>query len=65
MPEVILKRMLTPKEIADLTTFLASPNADAITGSDFVIDGGLGVTGFKRQPSRLPKSTLQIINDKN
>jgi enoyl-[acyl-carrier-protein] reductase (NADH) len=40
-----------------MTAFLASPCADAITGSDFVIDGGLGITGFKRQPSRPPKSS--------
>jgi 3-oxoacyl-[acyl-carrier protein] reductase len=62
MPEIILRRLLSPKEIADITTFLASPNADAITGSDFIIDGGLGVTGFKRQPSRLPKPTFGTIN---
>jgi enoyl-[acyl-carrier-protein] reductase (NADH) len=26
--------------------FLASPCADAITGSDFIVDGGLGITGL-------------------
>jgi len=62
MPEIILRRLLSPKEIADITTFLASPLADAITGSDFIVDGGLGVTGFKRQPSRFAKPTLQPIN---
>jgi NAD(P)-dependent dehydrogenase (short-subunit alcohol dehydrogenase family) len=57
MPGVAVPRLLTPREIADMTAFLASPCADAITGSDFVIDGGLGITGFKRQPSRPPKSS--------
>jgi len=42
---------LEPREIADMAAYLASPEADAITGADFVVDGGLGVTGFKRQPS--------------
>jgi hypothetical protein len=42
-----------------LTAFVASPCADAITGSDFIMDGGLGVTGFKRQPSQPPKSTSE------
>ena len=56
MPGVPVARMLTPREIADLAAFLASPSADAITGCDFVIDGGLGIAGFKRQPSHPPKS---------
>jgi 3-oxoacyl-[acyl-carrier protein] reductase len=54
MPGIPLGRMITPREVADLAVFLASPCADAITGSDFIVDGGLGITGFKRQPSRPP-----------
>jgi hypothetical protein len=50
---------MTPREVADVTAFVASPCADAITGSDFIIDGGLGITGFKRQPSQPPKSGAQ------
>ena len=34
-------RFTRPQEIADLVLFLASEHADNITGSDFVIDGGL------------------------
>jgi NAD(P)-dependent dehydrogenase (short-subunit alcohol dehydrogenase family) len=34
-------RFTHPQEIADLALFLASSRADNITGSDFVIDGGL------------------------
>jgi NAD(P)-dependent dehydrogenase (short-subunit alcohol dehydrogenase family) len=34
-------RFTHPQEIADLVLFLASDRADNITGSDFVIDGGL------------------------
>lgn len=56
MPGVLLRRLITAKEVADITAFLASPSADAISGSDFIIDGGLGITGFKRQPSQPPKS---------
>lgn len=35
-----LGRPAKPREIADLITFLASPRADAITGTEYVIDGG-------------------------
>jgi 3-oxoacyl-[acyl-carrier protein] reductase len=59
MPGVAVARLLTAREIAEMTAFLASPCADAITGSDFVVDGGLGVTGFNRQPSQAPKSSAQ------
>jgi 3-oxoacyl-[acyl-carrier protein] reductase len=59
MPGIPLARLMTPREVAVVTAFLASPCADAITGSDFVVDGGLGITGFKRQPSQPPKSSAQ------
>jgi 3-oxoacyl-[acyl-carrier protein] reductase len=60
MPGIPLARLLTPREVADITAFLASPCADAITGSDIIIDGGLGITGFKRQPSQPPKPGPQV-----
>ncbi|MCW6006545.1 SDR family oxidoreductase [Micromonospora sp. CPCC 205371] len=34
-------RFTDPQEIADLVLYLASNHADNITGSDFLIDGGL------------------------
>jgi 3-oxoacyl-[acyl-carrier protein] reductase len=56
MPGIPIGRIMTPKEIADVAAFLASPLADAITGSDIIVDGGLGITGFIRQSSQPPKS---------
>jgi NAD(P)-dependent dehydrogenase (short-subunit alcohol dehydrogenase family) len=35
-----LGRPATPREMADLIAFLASPKAGAITGTEYVIDGG-------------------------
>jgi 3-oxoacyl-[acyl-carrier protein] reductase len=59
MPDIPLGRLMAPKEIADIAVFLSSPLADAITGSDFIVDGGLGITGFRRQPSEPPKPGAQ------
>jgi NAD(P)-dependent dehydrogenase (short-subunit alcohol dehydrogenase family) len=35
-----LGRPATPREVADLIAFLTSPRAAAITGTEYVIDGG-------------------------
>ena len=37
-------RFTTPQEVADVVLFLSSPRAANITGSDFVVDGGLVTT---------------------
>ena len=36
-----LKRFLTPEEIASCICFVASPRASAVTGAEFVVDGGI------------------------
>ncbi|MFL9846009.1 SDR family oxidoreductase [Flavobacterium rhizosphaerae] len=41
---VPLGRMAAPQEIAELVTFLASPEAKYITGSNYAVDGGASPT---------------------
>jgi len=36
-----MKRAAQPEEIAKLAVFLASTDADYVTGSSYVMDGGL------------------------
>ena len=38
-----LKRIGTPKDIADMAVFLASSQADYITGQVFAVDGGMSI----------------------
>jgi NAD(P)-dependent dehydrogenase (short-subunit alcohol dehydrogenase family) len=39
-----LGRFLTPEEVASCICFVASPRASAVTGTEFVVDGGLTPT---------------------
>ena len=38
-----MKKLGTPKNIGDLAAFLASDEADYITGTSVIIDGGNGI----------------------
>lgn len=38
---MVIGRMITPEEVADLVLFLASEKAAAITGAEYLIDGGM------------------------
>ena len=40
--QVPLGRVAQPEEIAAVATFLLSNEASFVTGSEFVVDGGLG-----------------------
>jgi NAD(P)-dependent dehydrogenase (short-subunit alcohol dehydrogenase family) len=44
--EIPQKRMANPEELAELALYLASPASNYVTGSIFVIDGGLLINGF-------------------
>ncbi|MGZ5414893.1 MAG: 3-hydroxybutyrate dehydrogenase [Aeromicrobium sp.] len=35
-----VKRLIEPREVADMVTFLCGPGTDSITGSSFLMDGG-------------------------
>jgi 3-oxoacyl-[acyl-carrier protein] reductase len=41
--QVPLGRFCSPDEIADVVTFIASPQASYITGAIIPVDGGLGM----------------------
>lgn len=41
MQSIPWKRAAQPEEIARLAVFLASPDADYVTGATYVMDGGL------------------------
>ena len=39
-----LKRIINPEEIANCICFVCAPRASAVTGTEFVVDGGLTPT---------------------
>ncbi len=43
-----LGRLASPKDIAQVVTFLCSPQNTYLTGQDIVVDGGFSVGGFQR-----------------
>ena len=49
MDDPPVRRMVRPEEVGPLVAYVASPLADAVTGSNFLIDSGYSISGFKRQ----------------
>ncbi|MDH4127243.1 MAG: 3-oxoacyl-[acyl-carrier-protein] reductase [Spirochaetota bacterium] len=45
LEKIPLKRLGSPEDVANLVAFLASDQADYITGQVFVLDGGMTMTG--------------------
>lgn len=43
MGRIPLKRLGEPKDVANACLFLASPDADYITGQTIIVDGGMGI----------------------
>ncbi len=41
LEDIPLKRLGTPEDVAGVAAFLASPDADYITGTTVLVDGGL------------------------
>lgn len=66
--QAVTRRFTRPEEVADLVLLLASGRSGNVTGSDFVIDGGLITTlcrefpGPVRIPSRDPRRGMSIEN---
>ncbi|MHA1984666.1 MAG: SDR family NAD(P)-dependent oxidoreductase [Candidatus Hodarchaeales archaeon] len=46
LKETPLKRIGEPKDVSDLALYLASPASNFVTGSVFVVDGGLEISSF-------------------
>lgn len=46
-----LKRLIEPKDIADMAVYLASDSARNITGGDFIVDAGLALANLEGTPA--------------
>jgi NAD(P)-dependent dehydrogenase (short-subunit alcohol dehydrogenase family) len=57
LERTVTGRFTTPQEVADLVLFLASDRAGNVTGADFVIDGGLITTFWRRTWPNTPVSS--------
>jgi 3-oxoacyl-[acyl-carrier protein] reductase len=51
--QIPLGRVAEPEDVAELAVFLASPKARQITGSIFVVDGGITAGRPRTVPSEL------------
>jgi NAD(P)-dependent dehydrogenase (short-subunit alcohol dehydrogenase family) len=53
LPEIPMRRLATPEDIAGAVLFLASPDAAYITGQTVVVDGGWSILGMHDRPDWL------------